>query len=53
MWFCVYLKAFFYALFKTGRFLLKSSDKELWYLDEDPLFGPFQDAKWPSSEFKG
>ena len=24
--------------------------KELWYLDEDPLFGLFQDAKWCLSE---
>ena len=34
----------FYVLSKTlGS--KKTSDKELWYLDGDPLFGPFQNAK--------
>ena len=36
-----------------GEFLKRPGDKELWYLDEDPVFGTFQDAKWCLSESKG
>ena len=34
------------------NFLSKSSGKELWYLDEDSLFVPFQEANWRLSESK-
>ena len=48
-------ESIFYALSKIRRifFIKIKGYKELWSLDEHPLFWLFQDAKWRLSESKG